>query len=400
MTTDTKTVKTRLCIISDTHDVVPKPSKATQYAFREPLPPSDVLLHCGDLTKVGYETEYKGILDFLKTAPAELKVVIAGNHDITLHEDFYNSGGKKKHGRRPENVQNIKEMWTGEEAKKHNIVYLEEGVKEFVLKNGARFTVYSSPWQPAYYDWAFAYPRTTDRYNPSPKLTLHQAENPVPNHPAIDIILTHGPPKGILDTTYSGGEDVGCDHLRRAVERCKPRLHCFGHIHEGWGAERMDWGSGRSEKVEIDTEKMVKKRSAFVDLSQDGRSPLKWGQETLFVNASIMNVFYRPENAPWIVDLELPTQSSKMSDRSSSSDDLANYVIYSKDSANKDQAAAITSLLNRLVIDNSKIHISDTDTLTLFWAVPLSSDNAQTVGRDPNVSLAEPSYQYWRTLAY
>lgn len=30
------------------------------------------------------------------------------------------------------------------------------------------------------------------------------------------------------------------------------------------------------------------------------------GKDTLFVNASIMDVRYRPINAPWVVDLNLP----------------------------------------------------------------------------------------------
>jgi len=264
MTSITQTIKTRLCIISDTHGVVPKPSKASKYAYREPFPPSEVLLHCGDLTKVGYQTEYEGILDFLKSAPAELKLVIAGNHDITLHEEFYEKSGKTKHGNTAENLQRIREMWTGSEAKKHNIIYLEEGTRSFILKTGATFTVYSSPWQPAYFDWAFTYPRSTDRFNPSPPVVSEKAANPVPNHPAIDIMLTHGPPKGILDETFREGENVGCDHLRMAVERCRPRVHCFGHIHEGWGAERMDWGTQKSKKVEVDMEKVVEEKCAQV----------------------------------------------------------------------------------------------------------------------------------------
>jgi hypothetical protein len=36
---------------------------------------------------------------------------------------------------------------------------------------------------------------------------------------------------------------------------------------------------------------------------------LEYGKETLFVNASIMNLQYRPLNAPWVVDLELPVAS-------------------------------------------------------------------------------------------
>ena len=95
---------------------------------------------------VGYLSEYEAMLDMLKEASAELKLVIPGNHDITLHEDFYVGGtGKDKHVRRHggamEDVQDIRKMWTGEEARKAGIVYLDEGVRTFELGNGARFTV-------------------------------------------------------------------------------------------------------------------------------------------------------------------------------------------------------------------------------------------------------------------
>ncbi|KAF2190592.1 hypothetical protein K469DRAFT_811524, partial [Zopfia rhizophila CBS 207.26] len=102
---------------------------------------------------------------------------------------------------------------------------------------------------------ALPYFRDEDRYNP-PDQVLPSArsivENPIPDFPAIDVMMTHGPPLGRLDKTYRG-EPVGCEHLLRAARRCKPRLHCFGHIHEGWGAERVrgirdkSWSSnGRS----------------------------------------------------------------------------------------------------------------------------------------------------------
>jgi len=252
------------------------------------------------------------------------------------------------------------------------------------LNHSTLFQIYSSPWQPIYYDWAFNYPRQTDRFNPSPRVSLSPAANPAPNYPNIDIMLTHGPPKGILDKTYPGGDNVGCDHLRRAVKRCKPRLHCFGHIHEGWGAERMNWETGRSEKVVVDKRQMSEERSAYVDLSQDGGEPLNWGQETLFVNASIMNVFYQPVNAPWVVDLDFPVQEVDTHPLSSR-DDIANYAIYPKDTRNKDQTTAITGLLDSLVADKPQIYASDKSQGTLFWTAPLSSINAQKVGRNPNV---------------
>lgn len=51
--------------------------------------------------------------------------------------------------------------------------------------------------------------------------------------------MTREPPKYILDTT-SDGRSVGCEHLRRAVEKVKPKLHCFGHIHKSYGAQRFE----------------------------------------------------------------------------------------------------------------------------------------------------------------
>ena len=138
----TTTIRTRLLIISDTHTASPLPSTDPTHAYRLPLPQADVLLHAGDITKVGYFAEYEAMFDMLKAAPAELKLVIPGNHDITLHEDFYVRGtGKNKHIRSMEDVQKIRELWTGQEARSAGIVYLEEGVRTFELGNGARFTV-------------------------------------------------------------------------------------------------------------------------------------------------------------------------------------------------------------------------------------------------------------------
>jgi len=51
-----------------------------------------------------------------------------------------------------------------------------------------------------------------------------------------DIIITHGPPYGILDGSpneYPGPS--GDRELREAIVRVRPRLHTFGHIHTGYG---------------------------------------------------------------------------------------------------------------------------------------------------------------------
>lgn len=315
-----QTVKTRVIILSDTHNKKPFDSSDTERAYRSPLPDADLLLHAGDLTVSGKQHEHEAQVEMLTEHPAELKVVIPGNHDITLDEPYYSSHLWKHRTR--QDTAAIKEMYTGSQARKAGIVLLEEGVQSFELRNGAKFTLYASAYQPEFCDWAFAYERNEDRFNPNhwvQRLLGSGAANPIPSHPKIDIIVTHGPPFGILDSVVGTGprmkSSVGCKHLLRAVERCKPRLHAFGHIHEGWGAQRMKWATDGKEikdeltSIEVDRADVVDKRGAYIDISSSGSSELQWGLETLFVNASIMDVRYNPRNAPWIIDLELPKTS-------------------------------------------------------------------------------------------
>ena len=142
MATGAPTVKTRFCVISDTHNQKLFSSEDTIHAYRNPLPSCDVLMHAGDITTVGKAIQYKQIIDVLENADAELKIVIAGNHDITLDENYYQRTGKREwHQNKSENLEEIREMWSGEHAKAAGIVYLEEGVRTFHLSNGATFTV-------------------------------------------------------------------------------------------------------------------------------------------------------------------------------------------------------------------------------------------------------------------
>lgn len=343
-----RTIKTRICMISDTHNVGPYPPHEESYAYRSPLPKAEVLLHGGDLTRVGYIGEHEGMVSMLKAADAELKLVIAGNHDLTLDEKHFMSFGYRRH-RRPEwlgdkdalledgeksytntpragdqppaadkiqaYLRRVKDLYTNKSARRAGIRYLEEGVHRFTLSTGASLTVYASPYQPEFCRWAFAYPRSQDRFNPAPPGSSDPAPaNPVPDYPNIDIMLTHGPPANILDLVGPDEvqqQHVGCEHLLRAAERARPRLFMFGHIHEGWGAIRGTWdasanGGIKQEEVPTDKEDMLKRRAAYYDISSRGPRPLQVGTETLFVNASIMTVRYRPHNAPWLVDLDLP----------------------------------------------------------------------------------------------
>jgi hypothetical protein len=101
--------------------------------------------------------------------------------------------------------------------------YLEDS--EVVIE-GLR--IWGSPWQPAFFDWAFNLPR-------GPALRAKWQKIPT----GVDILLTHGPPQGILDVVPRG-DAVGCEELRAELSRIRPRLHVFGHIHHAYGQLEAD----------------------------------------------------------------------------------------------------------------------------------------------------------------
>jgi predicted MPP superfamily phosphohydrolase len=145
-------VKTRFLIISDTHSASPSDNVANNEAsFRPPLPKADVLLHCGDLTMIGHLEEYEETLDMLESIDADLKLVIAGNHDITLDEKYYDRKGEHMHGRGRYDRDlpaKARDMWMGERAKKAGVKYLEEGMHAFRLQNGASLRVCELSYNP------------------------------------------------------------------------------------------------------------------------------------------------------------------------------------------------------------------------------------------------------------
>lgn len=139
-----KVTKTRILIISDTHSTELNPEDDKR-PFRKPLPKADVLLHCGDLTMIGHLEEYKKAIEMMRNIDAELKLVIAGNHDISLDKDYFEREGMRMHRQKWDRNCSEKalEMWKGDYAKSTGITYLEEGTYEFTISNGAKFSVCS-----------------------------------------------------------------------------------------------------------------------------------------------------------------------------------------------------------------------------------------------------------------
>lgn len=163
---------------------------------------ADILLMCGDLTFRGTAQELHKFENGLMRIRDKFKDIawIGGNHDFGL-QDWPQLGR--------------------EIATRTNTHYLCDSL---VTLQGIR--IYGSPWTPDFGSWAFMYPRPTTRW-------MHK--------PPADVLITHGPPWGILDRVPIDGS-VGCRDLRNAVlkHNPKPKVVCFGHIHEGRGETEID----------------------------------------------------------------------------------------------------------------------------------------------------------------
>ena len=281
-------VLTRFLVISDTHHVEPDEFRQ---AFH-PLPKVDVLLHCGDLTQCGGISSYKKALRILGGIDAELKLVIAGNHDLELDGDYWRSHLIEDEDL-PEEHDHAVGFWKGSQAEAAGVTYLEEGLHTFKLSNGSQFTLYASPYQPEFNDMAFNYKHEQDRFND------HSARHPVPDFPNVDIMMTHGPPKGVLDECKNGS--VGCPHILRAAQRAHPRMHCLGHVHEGYGAGTVEW----TPVPRVEKQALVENTENAVTAKGNG----EFGTTTLVINAAIMTAEHRPVNKPMFADIPLKKEA-------------------------------------------------------------------------------------------
>lgn len=219
-------ISTRFLVVSDTHG-----ENADKLDYKS-IDGIDVAIHCGDLTDESKLDEFKTSIQLLKDIKAPLKLVLAGNHDFTLDIPRYKKMLAEKNPPLEQDLVDrvygpfgaARQLFESEYAKAAGIRFLDEGTHHFTLANGTPLTVYASPYTPSLSDssWGF-------QYRPQQGHDWCIDEK-------VDIVVTHGPPRGILDYTDSK-QRAGSDSLFAAVARAKPLMHCFGHIHEGWGAK-------------------------------------------------------------------------------------------------------------------------------------------------------------------
>ena len=160
------------------------------------LPSGDILIHAGDVSAGGTESQIKDFLKWFSEHEFKYKVFIAGNHDFLFEHDLETAKGLI-----PENV-----------------IYLQESS---ITVEG--FKIYGTPITPYFLNWAF-------NRHPGEDIEKHVSKIP----PDVDILISHGPPYGILDANVNG-QHCGCPSLLAKIEKIKPKLLICGHIHEAYG---------------------------------------------------------------------------------------------------------------------------------------------------------------------
>ena len=234
----------RIVCISDTHSLHEK--------MKHPLPKGDVLIHAGDISNRGGERDVTNFIHWFQNIEGyDLKIFVSGNHDFCFErvDEPHHKG----------DYDWLHHLMSPENLSQSDVVYLQDDHVTFVSEEfSTPLSIYGSPWQPEFYNWAFNLPRMGD------ELLEKWAGIPI----GTNILITHGPPNGYGDLVNNWRQpnvNVGCELLRNRIEELGPVLNVFGHIHEGYGVYT--------------------------------------NEKTTFVNASICTADYNPTNKPIVIDL-------------------------------------------------------------------------------------------------
>lgn len=154
-----------ILLLSDTH------GKHNHLPIRQ----ADIIIHTGDACTDGNINELNDFLNWFQKYPATHKIFVAGNHELLFEFE----------------PDEFKKMLPS------NIIFLDDNATTI---NGIYFLSLAAR------PYLLGYPELSKK--------------------KIDFLLTHAPPKNILDN------NAGCKFLARFVKEYKPVYHIFGHIHE------------------------------------------------------------------------------------------------------------------------------------------------------------------------
>lgn len=192
--------------ISDTHNTYPD------------IPECDLLIHSGDLTNTGTIDEVREGLDWLSRQPASAIIYVPGNHDMCLDSEHM-------YGMSYQNAEALKQEYA------HKITIESNSNFTYTVSSYPSITIGVCSYQPFFGGWGF---------NVSSKLERKEYyKKALEGKP--DILITHAPPKYILDKNRQG-EFCGDEALSEVIKE-NPSLHpkflLCGHIHENAGWARF-----------------------------------------------------------------------------------------------------------------------------------------------------------------
>jgi len=188
----------RLTLISDTHSDQKHLNKKLAVG-------GDLIIHSGDVSRKGAEYEIREFCKWFDDLNYTHKIFIAGNHDFLFQTN-------------PALALDI--------VNQHDsITYLQDS--NIVIND---LNIFGSPWSPIYKVKAFNLNRGND--------LLEKWQN-IPDN--TDILITHGPPFGVGDYSTLNDKNAGCSDLySEVIDRIKPKIHVFGHIHSGYSCNQIN----------------------------------------------------------------------------------------------------------------------------------------------------------------
>lgn len=166
----------------------------------------DVLIVAGDISSNNKPINYEQFNSWLSKQEYDVKIVVGGNHDTFLEKDYVDK----------ENLLDA-------------AIYL---CNSDCTIDGVRF--WGSPCTPKFRGVnadCTGFMRHPD--------SIESVWGDIPE--GLDVLITHGPPHGILDKNIYGNM-CGCNSLYKKMQSLlkKPLYHVFGHIHEDYGSISID----------------------------------------------------------------------------------------------------------------------------------------------------------------
>jgi Icc-related predicted phosphoesterase len=181
------------------------------------IPSCDILISSGDYSFKGERDVVVDYHEWLSEQPASHIISVNGNHELWV-------------------ADNYNEAKSLVEAISPRIHMLQH---ESITIDGIK--IYGDATTPYFFNWAWNAGRSLAEAALYNKPYIKDVWQLIPED--TNILVTHGPPAGILDNVKEHPYGVGCYHLLDRVKDLKDlKMHSFGHLHLDGGKTHKEQG--------------------------------------------------------------------------------------------------------------------------------------------------------------